>query len=146
MVGISQVRPNPSGPRKRQFSIQHFHAGVVRCDHFGFKQDFLRRPIQRIGQFGHRSQPSAHRFPRDPYAVPLEHLFLTVQWLMIRKLADDHVGQHARPRRALLNRLRRFVRCLYRAIAGVFQSHVLDNLDRGGDELVAFAGFFLDEP
>jgi hypothetical protein len=41
MVGIAQVRPNPSGPRKRQLSIQHFHAGVVRSHHFGLKQDLL---------------------------------------------------------------------------------------------------------
>ena len=65
---------------------------------------------------------------------------------MIRKLADDNVGQHARASRAFLNRLRGFVCCFYRAIAGVFQSHILDYLDRGGDELVAFAGFFRDEP
>ncbi len=65
---------------------------------------------------------------------------------MIRKFADDDLGQHARASRALLNRLRGFVRCLYRASAGVLQPHILDYLDRGGDELVAFAGFFPDQP
>ena len=73
-------------------------------------------------------------------------LLLPVQWQMIGELGDDHLRQHARPRRALLDRLRRLVGRLHRAIAGVLQPHILDHFHHRRDELVAFAGLFGDQP
>jgi hypothetical protein len=46
----------------------------------------------------------------------------------------------------LLDRLRRLVSRLHPAIAGVLPLHILDHLDRGRKELVAFADLFIKKP
>src|ERR1700761_2665594 len=102
--------------------------------------------MQRCEQLEDRREPTAHRLARDPHPLPLEHLFLPVQRLMIREFADDHMRQHTRSSRTLLNRLRGLVCCPHRAIASVLPAHVLDYLNRRWNVLVAFTALFGDQP
>ena len=78
--------------------------------------------------------------------MPLEHLLLPVQRLMIGPLGHDHLRQQTRSRRALLDRLRRLGGRPHRAVAGVLQTDVLDHLHRGRNVFVALAGLFPDQP
>ena len=64
---------------------------------------------------------------------------------MIGELGYNHLRQQAGSGRALLNRLRRLVRRLHRAVTGVLQAHILDHLQRGRNVFVAFAGLFRDQ-
>ena len=78
--------------------------------------------------------------------MPLEHLLLPVQRLMVGPFRHDHLRQQARSRRALLDRLRRLGGGPHRAVAGVLQANVLNHLHRRGNVFVAFAGLFRDQP
>jgi len=75
-----------------------------------------------------------------------EHLLLTVQRLVVGPFRHDDVGQETCSRRALLNRLRGFLRRLHRAVAGVAAPHVFDHLKRRRNVFVTLAGFFRDQP
>src|SRR5215472_459939 len=65
---------------------------------------------------------------------------------MIGAFGDDHLGQHARPRCALFDWLRRFRRCLYGAVTSVFLADILDYGQFGGSVFIAFTGLFTDGP
>ena len=146
MVYVSHIRPDPPRPGKRQLPVQHLHARIVGPNYFRRKQHLLGCLIQRLHQFGHHRQPAPHRLARDPHALALEDPLLPVQRLMVGVLAHDHLRQHARSRRALLDRLRGLFRRFYSAIASVLPPHILDDLDRGWDVLVALARLFGDQP
>ena len=64
---------------------------------------------------------------------------------MIGELSHDHLRQQACSGRALFDRLRRFVRRLHRAIAGVLQAHVLNHAQGRRNVVVALAGLFGDQ-
>ena len=63
---------------------------------------------------------------------------------MIGHLADNHVRQYRRARRALRDRLRRLRRRLDRAGASVLLADVFDHQQLRGDVFVALAGLFAD--
>src|SRR5262249_28354565 len=65
---------------------------------------------------------------------------------MIGAFGDDHLGQHARPRCALFDWLRRFRRCLYGAVTSVFLADILDYGQFGWSVFIAFTGLFSDGP
>ena len=64
--------------------------------------------------------PGAHRAAGDVDLLTLEDVFQPVQRQVIAQLAHDHVGQQARPRQPLVDRLRRLGgRCDVRVVAVV---------------------------
>src|SRR5215471_6267522 len=63
---------------------------------------------------------------------------------MVGAFGDDHLRQHARPRGALFDWLRRFRRCLYCAVASVFLADILDHGQFGWSVFIAFTGLFAD--
>src|SRR6516164_2738445 len=65
---------------------------------------------------------------------------------MIGAFGDDDLRQHARPRCALFDWLRRFRRCLYCAVASVFLADILDYGQFSWSVFIAFTGLFTDGP
>ena len=65
---------------------------------------------------------------------------------MIGAFGDDHLRQHARPRCALFDWLRRFRRSLYGAGASVFLADILDYGQFGWSVFIAFTGLLTDGP
>jgi hypothetical protein len=88
----------------------------------------LHQLVQWIEQYRALRHPAAHGFARDVDAMPLEHLLLPVQRLVVSPLRHDHLRQQTRSRRALLDRLRRLGGSPYRTVADVLQTNVLNHL------------------
>ena len=78
--------------------------------------------------------------------MPRPDLLLPVQRQMIGALGHDHLGQQARSRRALLDRLRRLGRRPHCAGASILLAHILDHRQLRRHVFVALAGFLADQP
>jgi hypothetical protein len=70
-----------------------FHAGIVGADYLGTQQFLFHQLVQRIEQLRTSRHPAAHGFARDVDAMPLEHLLLPVQRLVIGPLRHDYLRQ-----------------------------------------------------
>jgi hypothetical protein len=93
MMSISDIRPDPPDPGKGKLAVQHLHARIVGADHLGTQHFLLHQLIQRIEQFRALRHPAAHGLARDVDAMPLEHLLLAVQRLVVGPLRHHHLRQ-----------------------------------------------------
>ena len=130
MVGVADVVPEPAVAMAAPRLVAHRHRGVVGVQHLRLQHPVLEQLPQGCQQLGARRHPVAHRRARQLAPEPLEALLAAMQRNVILILVDDDLGQQARPRQALVDRLRRLGgdgHVAFAALAGVLDALVLDD-------------------
>ena len=124
------------------------HRRVVGVNHARLLHALGHQLDQRLHQLAGTPHPGAHRAAGHVDLLPLEDSFQPVERQVIAELAHRDVGQQARPRQALVDRLRRLLRSrgdvrivavVVALRAGVLVTHVLQDLEAGREvfELLA---------
>ena len=111
--------------------VAHRHGGVVGVQHLRLQHPVLEQLPERRQQLGRRAAIQSHIVERGSLTPePFETLLGAVQRNVILILVDDDLGQQARSRQPLVERLRRLGGdgdVAFAALAGVLDALVLDD-------------------
>lgn len=105
------VGPEIGAMRLACAGCQHRHRRLVVVQHRQAQQVGLHGVDQRLQAHTAHTHPGRQRRARDGQAGALEDGFLAIQRQMVRVLGDEHMGEQAGGRQALVDDIRRH-RCL----------------------------------